>query len=201
MEIESKMRDEDILVRLDSKNMFDHLISAIFKNLDAKSISNSENVSSEWSNIIGMNGNSTVEYPVNFRSTSGWLSGLAIILKETNRIWQNYFKCQMLENNLFSKYLKLRGLRLLSENERNDLDTCRHISSIATRSIDNLETCWKTGPCRQEVLEFDDSIMEVKLSESHILVLLHNRNPFRWATNGSKGVLHGSSNLRNHKLL
>ena len=61
MEIESKMRDEDILVRLDSKNMFDHLISAIFKNLDAKSISNSENVSSEWSNIIGMNGNSTVE--------------------------------------------------------------------------------------------------------------------------------------------
>ena len=71
MEIESKMRVEDILVRLDSKNMFDHLISAIFKNLDAKSISNSENVSSEWSNIIGMNGNSTVEYPVNFRSTSG----------------------------------------------------------------------------------------------------------------------------------
>ena len=54
MEIESKMRDEDILVRLDSKNMFDHLISAIFKNLDAKSISNSENVSSEWSDIIGM---------------------------------------------------------------------------------------------------------------------------------------------------
>ena len=53
MEIESKMFDEDILVRLDSKNMFDHLISAIFKNLDAKSISNSENVSSEWSNIIG----------------------------------------------------------------------------------------------------------------------------------------------------
>jgi len=144
------MRDEDILVRLDSKNMFDHLISAIFKNLDAKSISNSENVSSEWSDII-----------------------------ETNRIWQNYFKCQMLENNLFSKYLKLRGLRLISENERNDLDTCRHISSMATRSIDNLETCWKTGPCRQEVLEFDDSIMEVKLSESHILVLLHNRNPFR----------------------
>ena len=55
MEIESKMFDEefDILVRLDSKSMFDHLISAIFKNLDAKSISNSENVSSEWSNIIG----------------------------------------------------------------------------------------------------------------------------------------------------
>ena len=195
------MRDEDILVRLDSKNMFDHLISAIFKNLDAKSISNSENVSSEWSDIIGMNGNSTVEYPVNFPSTSGWLSGLVIILKETNRIWQNYFKCQMLENNLFSKYLKLRGLRLLSENERNDLDTCRHISSIATRSIDNLETCWKTGPCRQEVLEFDDSIMEVKLSESHILVLLHNRNPFRWATDDSKGRLHSSNNLRNHKLL
>ena len=56
MEIESKMRDEDILVRLDSKNMFDHLISAIFEKLDAKSISNSENVSSEWSDIIGMNG-------------------------------------------------------------------------------------------------------------------------------------------------
>jgi len=55
MEIESKMRDEDILVRLDSKNMFDHLISAIFEKLDAKSISNSENVSSEWSDIIGMN--------------------------------------------------------------------------------------------------------------------------------------------------
>ena len=57
MEIESKMFDEefDILVRLDSKSMFDHLISAIFKNLDAKSISNSENVSSEWSNIIGRN--------------------------------------------------------------------------------------------------------------------------------------------------
>ena len=55
MEIESKMFDEefDILVRLDSKSMFDHLISAIFKNLDAKSISSSENVSSEWSNIIG----------------------------------------------------------------------------------------------------------------------------------------------------
>ena len=104
---------------------------------------------------------------------------LVIILKETNRIWQNYFKCQMLENNLFSKYLKLRGLRLISENERNDLDTCRHISSIATRSIDNLETCWKSGPCRQEVLEFDDSIMEVKLSESHILVLLHNNIIFK----------------------
>ena len=55
MEIASKMCDEDILVRLDSKNMFDHLITSIFKNLDAKSISNSENVSSEWSNIIGMN--------------------------------------------------------------------------------------------------------------------------------------------------
>ena len=176
MEIESKMRDEDILVRLDSKNMFDHLISAIFKNLDAKSISNSENVSSEWSDIIGMD-KKTLEFY--FRQFSVRLSGLIIILKETNRIWQNYFKCQMLENNLFSKYLKLRGLRLISENERNDLDTCRHISSMATRSIDNLETCWKTGPCRQEVLEFDDSIMEVKLSESHILVLLHNRNPFR----------------------
>ena len=85
----------------------------------------------------------------------------------------------MLENNLFSKYLKLRGLKILSENERNDLDTCRHISSMATRSIENLDMCWKTGPLRQEVLEFDDSIMEVKLSESHILVLLHNRNPFR----------------------
>ena len=174
MEIESKMFDEDILVRLDSKNMFDHLISAIFKNLDAKSISNSENVSSEWSNIIGMNA-----IPLIVDHNTGCNFELIIILKETNRIWQNYFKCQMLENNLFSKYLKLRGLRLISENERNDLDTCRHISSIATRSIDNLETCWKSGPCRQEVLEFDDSIMEVKLSESHILVLLHNRNPFR----------------------
>ena len=99
----------------------------------------------------------------------------------------------MLENNLFSKYLKLRGLRLISENERNDLDTCRHISSMTTRSIDNLETCWKTGPCRQEVLEFDDSIMEVKLSESHILVLLHNRNPFRWAAVDSTVVRVGSS--------
>ena len=174
MEIESKMFDEDILVRLDSKNMFDHLISAIFKNLDAKSISNSENVSSEWSNIIGMNA-----IPLIVDHNTGCNFELIIILKETNRIWQNYFKCQMLENNLFSKYLKLRGLQLISENERNDLNTCRHISSIATRSIDNLETCWKTGPCRQEVLEFDDSIMEVKLSESHILVLLHNRNPFR----------------------
>jgi len=68
MEIESKMRDEDILVRLDSKNMFDHLISAIFKNLDAKSISNSENVSSEWSDIIGMDENSRILLPANFRS-------------------------------------------------------------------------------------------------------------------------------------
>ena len=33
----------------------------------------------------------------------------------------------MLENNLFSKYLKLRGLKILSENERNDLDTCSEV--------------------------------------------------------------------------
>ena len=85
----------------------------------------------------------------------------------------------MKENHLFSKYLKVRGLRLISEKEQNDSATCRHMSAMATRSIGNLESCWKTSPYRQEILEFDDSIMDVKLSESHVLVLIQNRNPFR----------------------
>ena len=98
------------------------------------------------------------------------------LILEEYKIWKNYVQNEKQQNHLFQDYLTLRQMNHLNSN---DLDMCRKLSTETSESISNLEHYWRTGPINQQGLEFQDTIIDVKLSKSHIIVLLHNRNPFR----------------------